>query len=195
MTRLRSYLAKRRWLQVALALAVLAVAAAGAYWFGGYAARVYEGRDQAKAPHVQCLVGTMWAVVREDFGEGHLEPGDEYIRDVLATRVRLMWESADLQRSGTLRTPWGGAVTAGGGATVGLDADACDRFWIRVDGLPRVACISVANAFVADSPALEVRVGDRPPGAIVADRAAIEAGCDGGRDDGVGMVFDMEAEA
>ena len=195
MTRLRPYLSELSWLELALALAVLALAAAGAFRLGGYAARFVESQEETKAPHVQRLVGTMWAAVREDFSEGHPEPGDGHFRDVLATRVRLMWESADLQRSGTLRTPWGGAVTAGGGAAGGLDADARNRFWIRVDGLPRVACISVANAFLADSPALEVRVGDRPPGAIAADRAAIETGCDGGRDDGIGMVFGLEVQA
>ncbi len=195
MTRLRSYVSELSWLELALALAVLALAAAGAFRLGGYAARFVEGQEQAKAEHVQLLVGAMWAVVREDFGEGHPEPGDGYFRDVLADRVRVMWEAADRQRSGNILTPWGGAATAGGGSTVGLDADARERFWIRVDGLPRDACISVANLFVEESPALEVRVGDRPPGAIAADRAAIEAGCDGGDDDGVGMVFGLEVQA
>ena len=195
MTRLRSYLSERSWLELALALAVLALAAAGAFRLGGYAARFVESQEEAKARHVQLLVGTMLFVTRHDFREGHLEPGDGYFRDVLAGRVRLMWDAADRQRSGNILTPWGGAATAGGGSTVGLDADARERFWIRVDGLPRDACISVANLFVEDGPALEVRVGDMAPGAVAADRAAIEAGCDGGDDDGVGMVFGLEVQA
>lgn len=195
MTRLLSYLAKRRWLQIALALATVALAATAAFWVGGQAARAVEDREQGKARHVQLLVGSMWAVTRHDFRDGHLEPGDGYFRDVLAGRVRVMWDAADRQRSGSILTPWGGAVTAGGGPTVGLDTGARDRFWIRVDGLPRDACISVANLFVEESPALEVRVGDMAPGAVAADRAAIEAGCDGGRDDGVGMVFGLEVQA
>lgn len=195
MTLLRRYLRKRPWLQLGLLLAFMAVGAWAAFWLGGYAHRFAEGQEEAKARHVQLLVGAVWAVVSDDLREGHLEPGDGYFRGVLPGRVRMMWEAADRQLSGNILTPWGGAVTAGGGPTVGLDADARDRFWIRVNGLPRDACISVANLFVEDSPALEVRVGDTAPGAVAADRAAIEAGCDGGNNDGVGMVFGMEVQA
>ena len=194
MTRLRSYLARRPWLWPALALATVTLAATAAFWVGGQAGRAVEDRDQGKARHVRLLVGSMWAVVRQDLRD-RPELGDEYFRDVLAGRVRVMWEAADRQLSGNILTPWGGAATAGGGSTVGLDAGARDRFWTRVDGLPRDACISVANLFVEDGPALEVRVGDTAPGTVAADRAAVETGCDGGDDDGVGMVFGLEVQA
>ena len=39
------------------------------------------------------------------------------------------------------------------------------------------------------------RVGNMAPGSVAGDRAAIEAGCDGGDDDGVGMVFGLEVQA
>ncbi len=84
MTRLRSYLARRPWLQLAPALAVLAAASVGAFLLRGSAARFVEGQEQAKAEHVQFLVGTMWAVANDGFGEGHLEPGDWHIREVQA---------------------------------------------------------------------------------------------------------------
>ena len=84
MTRLISCLARRPWLQLAFALAVQAAASVGAFLLGGYAARFVESQEQAKAEHVRFLVGTMWTVVSDDFGEGHLEPGDWHFREVQA---------------------------------------------------------------------------------------------------------------
>lgn len=84
MTRLSSYLAKRPWLQLAFAVAVLAAASVDAFLLGGYAARFVESQEQAKAEHMQFLAGTMWTVVSDGFGEGHLEPGDWYFREVQA---------------------------------------------------------------------------------------------------------------
>lgn len=84
MTRLGSCLAKRPWLQLAFALAVLAAASVGAFLLGGCAARFVESQEQAMAEHVQLLVGTMRAAASDGFGEGHLEPGDGHFREVQA---------------------------------------------------------------------------------------------------------------
>ena len=155
----------------------------------------WKAAEAGDARKVELLVGSMAYVTRRDFEKGWVQ-GGTYFLGVLPARVRMLAPSvSDRLRAGNLHTPWGREVTAGGGAVVGSDAAPSGRFWIRVDALPRAACLSIANTLLEHSLALEVRIGDEAPGAVVGDRAAVVAGCDGVGNDGVGVVLGLEVEA
>jgi len=100
--------------------------------------------------------------------------------------------SADTRR---VVTPWGGFIYAGGGATVDLDgtgANSPNRFYITVLGLPEAACETLAKAYLNNASVVSVAAeGTAATAATTAQTtgAAIDAECDGGDDDKVGIVF------
>lgn len=136
---------------------------------------------------VQTTVSALEAEIRRSFANAR-EYTDEAYEDFLAVR---MPENSVRGAEGSeeIITPWGGEITAGGGATIGTSADSPNRFWIRISDLPREACITIAESFLDRSSVVEVRTGDSAPGTVRATRAAIETGCDGDDDDGVGVVY------
>ena len=92
-------------------------------------------------------------------------------------------------------TPWGGFIYAGGGATVdndGTGAASPNRFYVVVLGLPEQACETIAKSFLGNSGVVSVAAeGTAATAATSAQTtgAAIDAECDGGDDDKVGIVF------
>ena len=136
---------------------------------------------------VQATVTTLEAEIRRSFNNARQYSAEAY-EDFLAVR---MPDTAIRGAAGSeeIRTPWGGEITAGGGTTIGTSAASNDRFWIRINDLPRSACIELAETFLESSRVVEVRTGDTAPGTVRANRAALETGCDGGDNDGVGIVF------
>ena len=103
--------------------------------------------------------------------------------------------SADTRR---IVTPWGGFIYAGGGATVDLDgtgtpaAGSPNRFYITVLDLPEAACEAIAKGYLNNSSVVSVAAeGAAATAATTAQTtgAAIDAECDGGDDDKVGIVF------
>ena len=148
------------------------------------------GRIQASinTQTVQTTVTSLESEIRRSFANAR-EYTNEAYHDLLAVR---MPENAVRGAEGSedIITPWGGEITGGGGATVGTSATSANRFWIYVAGLPRSACITLAESFLDRSTVVEVRTGDTAAGTTTrANRAAIETGCNGGDNDGVGVVF------
>ena len=100
--------------------------------------------------------------------------------------------SSDTRR---IVTPWGGFIYAGGGGTVDLDGTGTatgNRFYITVLGLPEAACETVAKAYLNNPSVVSVAAeGTAATAATTAQAtgAAIDAECDGGDDDKVGIVF------
>ena len=185
----------RWWVGRALAMAVIvAVTAPVGLWIGNVLTDALDRVERASVLRVERLVGTVAYVVRKEFESGRTLDG-LYFRALLPSQVIAHWSGVPYANaSGNLLTPWRGEVTAGLGSTVGIGTDVPERFWVRVDALPRAACISIGNAFIERSAALEVRIGDAAPGTVARDRTAVEAGCDGGGNDGLGLVFDLEVE-
>ena len=100
--------------------------------------------------------------------------------------------SADTRR---IVTPWGGFVYAGGGATAdndGTGALSGNRFYITVLDLPETACETIARAYLNNAGVVQVAAegtAATAPTTAQANGAAIDAECDGGDDDKVGIVF------
>ncbi len=92
-------------------------------------------------------------------------------------------------------TPWGGFIYAGGGATADLEgtgAASGNRFYITILGLPEAACEVVAKSFLNRSSVVSVAAegtAGTAPTTAQTTGAAIDAECDGGDDDKVGIVF------
>ena len=140
------------------------------------------------AGSTQSLVNSMEAEIRRAFAAAAQYPGDidEFIEASLP--------SSALNGTGAARsivTPWGGAVTAGGGAVPGTDTATVNRFWIRMNDLPERACESLANAYLDLSSVVAVRAGDdvTAAGSARTTAAAIATGCDGGDNDQVAVIF------
>lgn len=172
---------RRGLINVMLTIAIAAIAIAA--MVGIYVTANASLRTQG----VGTTVASLEAEIRRSFANERQYTDEDY-HDFLAVR---MPENAIRGAEGdeTIVTPWGGEIEAGGGATVGTSADSPNRFWIRIPDLPRSACIALAESFLNRSTVVEVRTGDTAPGTVRADRAAIETGCDGGDNDGVGIVF------
>ena len=100
--------------------------------------------------------------------------------------------SADTRR---IVTPWGGFIYAGGGATQdndGTGALSGNRFYITVLNLPEAACEVIAKAYLNNASVVEVAAEGTAATAPTTEQttgAAIDAECDGGDDDKVGIVF------
>ncbi len=85
----------------------------------------------------------------------------------------------------SIYTPWKWPITAGRGLTR-LERHAPeDHFWIRVRGLPRDACVRIAEAFVDQETVEVLRTGDRPH----FDSSTIAAGCGRGGTASVRITF------
>lgn len=136
---------------------------------------------------VQTTVSALESEIRRSFANARTYTNEDY-HDFLAVR---MPENAIRGAEGAedIITPWGGEVTAGGGTTIGTSAASANRFWIRIAGLPREACITLAESFLDRSTVVEVRIGDAAPGVAHDNRADIETACNGGDNDGVGIVY------
>lgn len=172
---------RRGMINIILMVIVLAIAA-------GIAIGIFNRSTAGlETQVVQTAVTTLEGEIRRSFANAR-EYSDEDYEDFLAPR---MPENVVRGAAGseTISTPWGGAITAGGGDTIGTSDESPNRFWIRIAGLPRSACLTIAESFLDRSTVVEVRTGDTAPGTARADRAAIETGCDGGDNDGVGIVF------
>lgn len=87
--------------------------------------------------------------------------------------------------SETIVTPWGGAIEAGGGTTVGTSASSANRFWIDVEDLPRSACITFAESLLERTDIITVSVD----GTATGTNALIETNCDDADDNDVEIVF------
>ena len=109
---------------------------------------------------------------------------DEDYHDFLAPRM-----PANAQRGAagaeTIVTPWGGAIEAGGGATVGTSAASPNRFWIDIEELPRSACIAFAESFLERTDVEEVSVDGTATGTLT----LIETNCDDADENDVEIVF------
>ena len=136
----------------------------------------------------QSLLNSMEAEIRRAYASDPQYSGDidEFIEAALP-------ESALNIQGGNrvIVTPWGGRVTAGGGAAPGTDGTSPNRFWIRMNGLPERACESLANAYLGLSSVFAVRAGDNvtQSGSARTDADAVATGCDGDGDDQVAVVF------
>ncbi len=196
MTRSHAYGLERSWLRGIVAAGVfLAVTVPVGLWIGNVLTDALDRVERAKVLSVERLVGTVEYVMRREFGNGRTFDG-LYFRALLPSQVIAHWPGVPYANaSGNLLTPWRGEVTAGLGSTVGIGTDVPERFWVRVDALPRAVCLSLAKSFLEWPTAPQVLIGDATPGAVAQDRAAVVAGCDGGGNDGIGLVFDLEGEA
>lgn len=173
--------ARRGLIGVMLTVIVMAIAV-------GIALAIF-GRSTAgiDTQGVQTALTALEGEIRRSFANARTYSAEDY-HDFLAVR---MPENAVRGAEGSeeIRTPWGGEITAGGGTTVGTSAANATRFWIHIADLPRSACITLAETYLDRSTVVEIRTGDTAPGTVRANRAAIETGCDGGDNDGVGIVF------
>lgn len=92
----------------------------------------------------------------------------------------------------TIVTPFGGVITAGGGATVGTTTTASNnRFWLRVNELPESACETVAASYLDRDNVVAVRVAatNAVPTDPMADLAEIGTDCTNADVNTVGIVF------
>ena len=170
--------------QVILGLAVGAIVIAGAV--GLYSSTTGSIRAQA----VQTTVAALEAEIRKAFANQR-EYTDEDYEDFVAPR---MPSSAIRGAAGSeeIITPWGGEITASGGTTIGADNDSPDRFWIRIDELPRDACIAVAETFLdrrdvwgLDPDGTFAAMATQPTVTLT----TIETACDDANDNDIGIVF------
>lgn len=136
------------------------------------------------ASSAQSLLNSMEAEIRRAYASTPQYSGDidEFIEASLP--------SSALNGTGASRaivTPWGGPVTAGGGAAPGTDGASTNRFWIQMNGLPERACESLANAYLGLSSVVEVKVGRTLVTAATAD--AVAGGCAPADNNRIAVVF------
>ncbi|WP_419738564.1 type 4 pilus major pilin [Ruegeria sp.] len=173
--------ARRGLANVLLTVAIVAIALV--FLIGIYTSINSSIRTQT----VQTGLTSLESEIRRSFANAP-EYSDEAYHDFLAPRMPENLQRGD-DGDEEIITPWGGEIEAGGGTTVGTAEDSPNRFWIHVAELPRDTCITLAESFLNRSSVVSVHVGDTAPGTAVENREAIETNCDGGDNDGVGIVF------
>lgn len=187
---------RRRRRGVSLFSTILAVAV-GAAVIGGLGATAVGVQTNIRAQNTVQLMNTVEAKIRETYAT--LPQFDANLTDVALSAMPS--NAVQTQSSNdVIVNPWGGLITAGGGATAGTGAASGDRFWVTVAGLPMAACETIAQAYLNNETVVGIEVlGDATDDfsamtsgtAIEAfDTAAeIVAECDGGSDDRVAVVF------
>lgn len=173
--------ARRGLANVLLTVAIVAIVLV--FLIGIYTTVNSSIRTQA----VQTTLTSLEAEIRRSFANAPQYTAEAY-HDFLAPR---MPRNAQRGAEGAedIVTPWGGAITAGGGNRPGAAAASPNRFWILVADLPREACISIAESFLNRASIVRVQAGAENALRAVSERAGIERACDGGDDDAVGIVF------
>ena len=139
---------------------------------------------------VQTTLTSFEAEIRRSFANRREYTNEDY-HDFLAPRMPANAIRGDAGDEDII-TPWGGEITAGGGATPGTSTDSPNRFWIRIQNLPRDACITIAESFLERSTVVSVNVGGDSTNATFTatnTNTLIETNCDGGDDDQVAIVF------
>ncbi len=165
---------------------------------------------------ILAMYGGLATSLRTQVVQTHLATAEARIREVYTNQPQyeakltsILWSvmpSNAIQGTDTSRkivTPWGGEIFAGGGATPdndGTGAASNNLFYITVLDLPEKACETLAQSYLGRSDVVGIDVEktkttafsdlSKPAEVAKFDTASeIQAGCDGGDNDKIAIVF------
>lgn len=176
---------------------VLLTVAIAAVVISGIVATAVVVNNNVRAQQARLLIGVAENRIRQIYAT--LPQFDADMSGVVVTGMpsnAIQWQGG----TDVIVTPWGGLITAGGGATPGTGVASGNRFWIVVADLPEAACESIAQSFLNNNTVVGIQVLGDPTDTFTAmttdaaiqafdTPAEIQAGCDGGTDDRVGIVY------
>lgn len=171
-------------------LAALAAALAALAIVGAFQGVMTNQRTQTVLNTMTVIEST----VRRSFANRPQFEGGGALQGVSVSAV----PTTAIRGTGTGReivTPWGANITTGAGTTIGTDTAHNTSFWILVSDVPEEACETIGAAHLDRSDVIGVDA-DGTWAAMTATVAGahdtvaeINASCNGGDDDDVGIVF------
>lgn len=178
-------------------LGAIAVAAIAAWWIADSIGSRIAARD-ARAQEAVTEAAHDVIAIMDALADEMRKSGTDYIPAHRIETVLRPFEAPDHwfrvygglgfdghYRDLSVYTPWKWPISAGRGLT-SLERHAPENhFWIHVRGLPRDACILIAEAFVDRETVEVLRTGDRPH----FDSSTVDTGCAWNGTARVGVTF------